>query len=312
MCSKENLQRISKITATDSTLITLYSSNTTPELMINELKKIGNRIKNIKDAFRRNKMQKILSLVFDLVESQGVKLYKNVAIYAGIIKNKEIVEYLKVPNQVNFDKIYYYCDFNFQTELLQEELYPSEKIGVAIVLAKNCVLHQVNLRLHKVMDKITMSKKASKGDYLSMIANSIQENFSKPHIIGFIVAGPGNLKKELANQLNPKPHSILDTSDRATVDSLSKTLEETFINIKYSAVITHLDEILSNLDQPKVVYGLREISKMLEYQQLEILYTNRPIKVEANNCKIIQIPKELKDLRKRLKEIGGAIGWKYY
>ena len=57
-----------------------------------------------------------------------------------------------------------------------------------------------------VMDKVTMSKKASKGDYLSMIANSIKENFSKPHIIGFIVAGPGNLK-ELATQLNPKPHS---------------------------------------------------------------------------------------------------------
>ena len=312
MCSKENLQRISKITATDSTLITLYSSNTTPEILINELKKIGNRIKNIKDAFRRNKMQKVLSLVFDLVESQGVKLHKNVAIYAGIIKNKEIVEYLKVPPQVNFDKIHYYCDFNFQTELLLEELYPSEKIGVAIVLAKSCVLHQVNLRLHKVMDKVTMSKKASKGDYLSMIANSIKENFSKPHIIDFILAGPGNLKKELATHLNPKPHSILDTSDRANVDSLSKTLEETFINIKYSEVINHLDEILSNLDQPKVVYGLNEISKMLEYQQLEILYTNRPIKIEANSCKVIQIPKELKDLRKRLKEIGGAIGWKYY
>ena len=58
MCSKENLQRISKITATDSTLITLYSSNTTPELMINELKKIGNRIKNIKDAFNVIKCKK--------------------------------------------------------------------------------------------------------------------------------------------------------------------------------------------------------------------------------------------------------------
>ena len=128
MCSKENLQRISKITATDSTLITLYSSNTTPELMINELKKIGNRIKNIKDAFRRNKMQKVLSLVFDLVESQGVKLHKNLAIYAGIIKNKEIVEYLKVPTQVNFDKIHYYCDFNFQTEILLEELILVKKL----------------------------------------------------------------------------------------------------------------------------------------------------------------------------------------
>lgn len=312
MCSKDNLQRISKITATDSTLITLYSSNTTPEAMINELKKIGNRIKNIKDAFRRNKMQKVLSLVFQLVETQGVKLHKNAAIYAGIIKNKEIIEYLKIPDTVHFNKIMYYCDFNFQTEVLAEELYPSEKIGVAIVLAKGCVLHQMNLKLHRTMDKITMSKNASKSSYLSMIANSIKEHFSKPHIIGFIVAGPGNLKKELANQLNPKPHSILDTSDRATIDSLSKSLEEKFINIKYSEIINHLDEILTNLDQPKIVYGLNEISKMLEYQQLEILYTNRPIKIETNNCKIIQIPKELKDLRKRLKDIGGAIGWKYY
>jgi hypothetical protein len=305
MVTKKQLQEIGALKSTDSSMVSIFSSGTTKEGLLKELKLICIKIKNIKDSYKRKKINGVISSVFDYLEDNTVP--KNVAIFAATLKGGvAFLEVLTIPKRVDFEKFQYFCDFDFKTDLVIEELWPSDKIGVALVFAKQTLLYEFNLTAHKAVEKVGLTKGSSRSDYVSKAKAAVDTAFTgKDHIIGHIVAGPGNLKNEF-------PGKKMDCADRVVIGALKKELDNVFIKTKYSKDIAHLEEIFANIDQPKVVYGLKEIAQQLEYQQLQILYTNRVPKIDTGNCRVVHLPKELKELRLKVKDFGGAIGWKYY
>ena len=296
------LTELSKITSNDSSMISIFN-NRSKTALITQLKKIGERVKNIKDAFKRSKMQSILGRIFDYLEENT--LPNTCAIFSGLIASKEILEVVALPSSLTFLEVEYYCDYTFRSDLILEMLHPSEKIGIVLVSAKQTTLYEFNFDRHNLLAKITLPKKGSKGTYIAKIKKKMEECFSPVYIISHIVVGPGALKGDL-------PGKKMDSAQGIGIDALRAPLEEYFIAVKYSEDIAHLEAILNNLEQPLVVYGIRDIAEQIEYKQVKILYCNRLPKIPIDNCRIVHIPKQLKELRLRLKQLGGAVGWKYF
>ena len=177
---KDKLIEIGKISSTDSSRISIFSSNTTPENLTSELKHICERVKNIKDAYKRKKIQGILSTIFDYVEDNSIP--KNLAIFATTLKGgNAILEVLPIPKSVDFKTFQYYCDFEFKTDMVIEELWPSDKIGVILMFSKHALIYEFNFKGAKSVARINLAKGGSKSDYVSKVKKAIIE-----------VAGKGN------------------------------------------------------------------------------------------------------------------------
>ena len=61
---KDKLAELSKLQTNDASMISIFCSASKGPLLA-ELKKIGEKLKNIKDGFKRAKMQGILTSIFE-------------------------------------------------------------------------------------------------------------------------------------------------------------------------------------------------------------------------------------------------------
>lgn len=284
-------------TLTSNICLTVFMSGDTNGMLkyLIEQKKDAN---NIKNAFKSKLVKNILTEMILHVEDK--LLLGNIVIFGC----KEEIAHFSLPYKVDESK--YYCDDHFRIDIIKDKVDPAPKLGILVVQPKKATFYHFMPSNIKVVKKIN---KKSDSTFWQDIKKGLELYFEQPsHVFGGILVGSATLLKHLSdieyiNVVSVKPIAEMKTE-----------LIEIFLREKFKKIVVHLEEIFAQLDGPKIVYGLRDVTTALEYQQLEILYTTKNLSenIDTGNCKVIKIPSKLTTIYEKLNAMGGVIGWKYY